>query len=159
MSQNVVTIQRNSSGILKNRRVYPALIVAMTRALEQFANKASGYKNFSNEPVYNFPVLLVEGIGESDARRFAQYFSAQRVGLLLNYKNIYMKNNPIANTADNQTLAAVKKGLNQDKHAFAIIFHEDSSYQSVLKWIDSNLTCPALYRDNLLIQQKIRKQA
>lgn len=154
-----MTLERSSLGVLKNRRKYPSLIVAMTRVFEQFASKAHGFYNWSRDPVFKFPVLLVAGVGESDARKFQKYFELKGHGTLLDSHHIYMHNNPLSTVPHKDTVQAVKKEFGTNKHAFSVLFHEQSEADQTLQWLQNNLPHLLVYKDALSIQQKIKKRA
>lgn len=159
MTKNIIALERNPHGVLKNRRKYPSLIVAMTRVFEQCASKMHGFNDWSHDPFYEFPVLSVDGMGENDARKFLRYFEVERSGTLLNRQNIYIKNNPFLTIPDKGTIESVKQELDINKHAFAIIFHKKSAAQKVLRWLQNNLPHVLIYKDKLAVQQKIQNCA
>lgn len=148
MTKNIITIERNDVEVVKNRRRYPSIIMAMTRVLEQYACRTHDWKVYSLDHTVSFHSVLVHGIGESDFHKFLNYFEKNnRSMLLLNFKTIHPNNTPLTTIPDSDVIKQLREEFQEEKYAFSVLFQFDVSASILAKWLSTNAPSAVVYKD------------
>lgn len=158
MTTNIITIERNDSEVVKNRRRYPSIVMAMTRVLEQYACRTHDWKMFSLDNRVKYYSVLVHGIGESDYNKFLNYFEKNVRGELLSFKTVHPNDIPLTTIPDGDAIHHLREEFQGEKYAFSVLFHVDLSSNKLAQWLANNAPSAIIYQDTYTAVNEVRME-
>ncbi|MAI08670.1 MAG: hypothetical protein CMF61_06895 [Magnetococcales bacterium] len=158
MTTNIITIERNDLEVVKNRRRYPSIVMAMSRVLEQYACRTHDWKMFSLDNTVRFYSVLVHGIGESDYNKFLNYFEKGVKGELLNFKTVHPNDTPLTTIPDHDVVQHLREEFQEEKYAFSVLFQFDVSSNKLAQWLTAHAPSAIVYQDTYTTVNETRQE-
>ncbi|MAF31953.1 MAG: hypothetical protein CMF60_07080 [Magnetococcales bacterium] len=132
--KNTICVERNDLGVVKKRRLYPSIVVTMSKILEQFIERCSGYRSLCQKQSHAHHAVYVYGLSLGDANRVRHYRAKNTQGISLNVHDIHMAHIPLVTLPDKRLIKTLRKQFKDDKNSFAVMFqHKEDAEKFVAK--------------------------